>query len=175
MQSRKSPKCNSLVPVNTDLSSPHCSGVSVHTAGTPSPAWARVVLYSPGMLRRCPVPTSGRIPILRISWYLRSTRSFCGDRLLPACPRRSGPGPFASSPASSPTLASQNYEKSKHTAGWPKAHTGRYSVSLFASPGGYIRGAPWRRSSRFNKLYSFIWQATKHTSKLRGAPSLVCV
>lgn len=73
------------------------------------------------MLRRCPEPTLGRIPISRISWYLRSMRTFCGGRLLPACPRRrSGPSPGPSSPASSFLLYPHNRARSRNAVGWPR-------------------------------------------------------
>ena len=143
-----------------------------------SQSW--VELHSPGKLPRCPEPTWGRIPISGISWYWRSMRSFCGVRPLPACPpRRSGPSPGASSPASSP-----------HPMGDFAHTTPRWSRKC-------PQGRRWRRGcwehSRCSCLFSFFFlsllihrwvsrfnnvssdgQTTEHTAKLRGALPIVC-
>lgn len=102
-----------------------------------------LVLYLPGMLRRCPVPTWGRIPISRISWYLKSMRSFCGGRPLPACPRRSGPSPGASLPASSRTFthrALRETDTNRRMTAWRHWLVRRFA---FPPPEGYIRSAVW--------------------------------
>ena len=142
------------------------------------------VLHSPGMLRRCPVPTWGRIPISRISWYLRSRRSFSGGRLLPACSRRSGPSPGASSPASSLTFCFVTHTALRETETDESRMTAwrHWLVTLLPpAPEGYMRE---ERSSSvacfspgfffffISRILCFLLHVTSyetHVQTLRGA------
>lgn len=131
------------------------------------------VLHSPGTLRRCPVPTWGRIPISKISWYLRSRRSFSGGRLLPACSRRSGPSPGASSPASSLTFFCYPHSTARNR------NTREQDDRMKTLAGNSPPSRAWRLHARGALLllsgflfflefciFFYMWQATKHASKL---------
>lgn len=70
-------------------------------------------------------------------------RSFCGGRLLPACPRRSGPSPGASSPASSPTFYPHGTARSRNTQRDDRGKTLAGTAFRFppSRSEGYIRGS----------------------------------
>lgn len=75
-------------------------------------------------------------------------RTFCGGRLLPACPHRSGPSPAASSPASSftHTTVRDAETHSRITAGR------RWRVPCFAFPWSFL---PVALSPDLNKIVLF--------------------